>query len=217
MLQIACSPPGRTIASSFHATLVLSLPCVPLSHANMSHSPSSVASREDKDCCIQPRKKAKVETSSNFGEQTAPMVVDLAGTQPDVILEVGRDGRRLHVSSMFLTKGPAFFKAMLGGHFKESQNLSTTNPALASLPEDDPDAVEFICRVLHHSPSSSSRQKTASYIADIAVPRRQIRSCQDLRACVCRTIRRHLHRDTRARGYLLPDVLCQSNLFGQTL
>jgi hypothetical protein len=69
----------------------------------------------------------------------------------DVILVVGPDKRKLRVSSCLLAKTSKVFNTMFGPHYSEGQNLgdTSTGPKEVQLPEDDADAMEIICSLMH--------------------------------------------------------------------
>ena len=68
----------------------------------------------------------------------------------DVILVVGPTRRRLRVRSSSLRDVSDHFRAMFGPDFSEGQDLSADRPKEVSWPDDDADAVEVICNVIHH-------------------------------------------------------------------
>ncbi|KAK7544667.1 uncharacterized protein J3D65DRAFT_30831 [Phyllosticta citribraziliensis] len=67
----------------------------------------------------------------------------------DVIL-VLQDDSRLRVQASILRNASETFRAMLGPHFNEGQNLSCENPKRIPLPEDNPSAMKLLCAILHH-------------------------------------------------------------------
>lgn len=70
----------------------------------------------------------------------------------DILLTVGNT-LELRVSSVVLSLTSLVFKAMLGPNFVEGQSLrgsTSTTPHNIPLPEDDAQAVELLCRILHH-------------------------------------------------------------------
>jgi hypothetical protein len=70
----------------------------------------------------------------------------------NIILVVGPEqNNRLRVSSLFLSVASPVFKAMFAPNkFLEGRNLDTSNPKEISLPDDDPEAIEVLCRFIHH-------------------------------------------------------------------
>lgn len=57
----------------------------------------------------------------------------------------------IRVCSKFMTMCSPVFKTMLDGPFAEGKlPLDTTNPATLELPEDDPESMVEVCRILHH-------------------------------------------------------------------
>lgn len=75
---------------------------------------------------------------------------ELLAPDGDVILVVGSTAKRFRVSSEILTAASPVFKTMLGPNFREGQQpRSSTEPVEVSLPEDDPGAMQGLCRLLH--------------------------------------------------------------------
>ncbi|CAO2658413.1 Nn.00g061360.m01.CDS01 [Neocucurbitaria sp. VM-36] len=68
----------------------------------------------------------------------------------DVILVVGANHRRLRIRSSSLINVSDHFRAMFGPDFSEGQDLSADRPKEVPWPDDDADAVEVICNVIHH-------------------------------------------------------------------
>lgn len=70
----------------------------------------------------------------------------------DLVLAVG-GLLELRVSSVVLKISSPVFKAMLGPRFAEGQALKSSSilalPTIA-LPDDHPEAIETLCRILHH-------------------------------------------------------------------
>ncbi|KAK6376222.1 hypothetical protein LTS17_007473 [Exophiala oligosperma] len=66
----------------------------------------------------------------------------------------------MRVSSKILILSSPVFKAMLTGPFREGQLiLSNDDPPILDLPEDDPQAMELMFRILHHDPTVHDYQK----------------------------------------------------------
>ncbi|KAK4496044.1 hypothetical protein PRZ48_013313 [Zasmidium cellare] len=78
--------------------------------------------------------------------------IDKVSQNGDVVFEAGEPGqqRRILVSSAILTMASTAFAALLGPHFREGQQLGTSqSPVTIPLPEDDPDAMLDLFRLLH--------------------------------------------------------------------
>jgi hypothetical protein len=76
-------------------------------------------------------------------------VIDKRG---DVILHVGEgneDAVSLLVSSHVLSLASSVFEAMFEGRFAEGQNLSTTSPPTIPFPDDDPEYMAILCKLVH--------------------------------------------------------------------
>ena len=67
------------------------------------------------------------------------------------MLLVGEEAkqRRLQVSSFMLRAASKTFNVMFGPDFQEGRELSFTRPKDVMLPDDDPEAIELICRIVH--------------------------------------------------------------------
>ncbi|KAK4496045.1 hypothetical protein PRZ48_013314 [Zasmidium cellare] len=84
-----------------------------------------------------------------------PDTLDKISKNGDVIFEVGEEAtprRRILVSSAILSNASTAFAALLGPHFREGQLLasaSTNGPVTIPLPEDEPQAMSDLLRLLH--------------------------------------------------------------------
>lgn len=88
----------------------------------------------------------------------------------DVVLKVGQgnDVVRIRVDSYILRFASRSFKAMLGPNFADGKNLSYDNPKEIALTDDDPEAIQAICQVLHlknHSVVKNLESRTILKIA----------------------------------------------------
>ncbi|OQV03776.1 BTB/POZ domain-containing protein [Cladophialophora immunda] len=80
--------------------------------------------------------------SSNDGPEAATQEV-VENEQPSTL--------RIRVCSKFMTMCSPVFKAMLNGSFREGQvPLSSLEPPTLELPEDDPQSMVELCKILHH-------------------------------------------------------------------
>lgn len=98
----------------------------------------------------RPSKIHKMKTRA-VAKKTINLVVDATG---DVYLAPGKtsgDPVQILVSSDFMSRGSPIFKRMLTGDFSESSQVSKKNPGLISLPEDSPEAVILLAKVLHQA------------------------------------------------------------------
>lgn len=70
----------------------------------------------------------------------------------DVILLVGgtENPQSIRASSKILSLASPVFAAMLGPNFLEGSKLSTAQPYRLHLPEDDAEAIVWLCLVLHY-------------------------------------------------------------------
>lgn len=76
---------------------------------------------------------------------------DMIAPDVDVTFVVGEGKKRVRVNSAVMKNASPVFAVMLGPNFKEGHALSTGDCASVDipLPEDDPVAFGWICRVLH--------------------------------------------------------------------
>lgn len=83
------------------------------------------------------------------GPSSAPLVA--IADDGNVILVVGPDERRLRVSSASLANASKVFSRMFGPHFSEGNSLDDvgSGPKEVHMPEDDADAMEIICSMMH--------------------------------------------------------------------
>lgn len=78
-------------------------------------------------------------------------IMDIADPDGDVILLVGTENSKsIRASSKVLTLASPVFAAMLGPNFSEGSKLSTAQPYELHLPEDDPEAIIWLCLILHY-------------------------------------------------------------------
>jgi len=86
----------------------------------------------------------------------------------DIVLVVGNPQRRYLVSSHFLIHGSPVFRAMLGPHFAEGQNLSSSDPKEVAL-EDDADYMEWLCAILHFKNNDVPAELSPAQVLAFAV------------------------------------------------
>lgn len=88
----------------------------------------------------------------------------------DVILIIGPEEVKLRVHSLFMKATSKPFSAMLGPNWKEGHSmLNQAGPVEISLPEDNADALEVICAVIHHQNNKVSQTLSACDILGVAV------------------------------------------------
>jgi len=75
-------------------------------------------------------------------------VMEIA-TNGNIILAVGPHKRRIQVCSSVLKNASKYFSNMFGPHFSEGQDLRANSPKEISMPDDDANALEIICNILH--------------------------------------------------------------------
>lgn len=89
----------------------------------------------------------------------------------DVILCVGKDDERvkLLVSASLMSFASSVFEVMFDGRFFEGQGLSPANPREVSLPDDDPQSMSLLCRIIHMQTADIPPQLEVVALADFAV------------------------------------------------
>ncbi|CZT16205.1 uncharacterized protein RCC_02047 [Ramularia collo-cygni] len=88
---------------------------------------------------------------------------------PPILLMLHRI--RLRTSSHVLQLGSSVFRAMFGPHFKEGKALAENGTVEISLPEDDPQAMITMCKVMHISPDIMAKvpnYKELEHLAELA-------------------------------------------------
>ena len=87
----------------------------------------------------------------------------------DVVLAVGHQKQRLRVQSHILKYASKVFAVMLSPAWQEGQVLLETKSLELPLEDDDPDAMEIICRVIHHSNEPETEHPTPEMVLQLAV------------------------------------------------
>lgn len=75
---------------------------------------------------------------------------------------------RIRTSSHILKLSSSTFRAMLGPHFKEGKSLGEYGSVEIELPEDDPQTMTTMCKVMHHNPDIMHEPTTALDLANLA-------------------------------------------------
>ncbi|KAF2807528.1 uncharacterized protein BDZ99DRAFT_392986 [Mytilinidion resinicola] len=86
--------------------------------------------------------------ATDNSDQSSTSVAEIA-TNGNVILVVGPHQRRIQVCSSVLKNASKYFNAMFGPHFSEGQDLRGDSPKEISMPDDDANALEILCNILH--------------------------------------------------------------------
>ena len=81
-------------------------------------------------------------------EQPSTSVVEIA-INGNVILLVGPDKKQLQVCSSVLSNASKYFRNMFGPHFSEGQDLKADCLKEISMLDDDSNALEIVCNILH--------------------------------------------------------------------
>ncbi|KAK0118388.1 hypothetical protein ONS95_012677 [Cadophora gregata] len=96
-------------------------------------------------------------------------VVDIAANG-DVILVVGPEMVKLRVLSLILKAASKPFSAMFGPDWNEGHDiLGRDEPVEVLLPEDNADALNVICAVLHHQNNEVPETLAAGDVLRVAV------------------------------------------------
>lgn len=93
---------------------------------------------------------------------------DIAPTG-DIILVVGEEETRLRVHSLCMRTASTVFDAMFGPHFWEGQPSDGGSPKEIPVPDDDANAMIFICNVIHHRNDVLPDVLQPAELADIAL------------------------------------------------
>jgi hypothetical protein len=109
-----------------------------------------------------------LETAAETSTKEQDRVADIT-SDGDLVLIVGEEKVRLRVYSQCLRSASKVFGAMFGPNWSEGQKLSTQSPGEVSLPEDDADAMQIICCILHHRHDLVPDNLTAKLVLRIAV------------------------------------------------
>lgn len=96
-----------------------------------------------------------------------PVVIDPNG---DLILVIGTSKTiSLRVQSKILSLASKVFLTMFSLPFKEGTGLaSSVEPYSVSLPEDDPDAMTILCKLLHFQFSSFTQTPSSTQLRELA-------------------------------------------------
>ncbi|KAM0721316.1 hypothetical protein Q7P37_003020 [Cladosporium fusiforme] len=96
----------------------------------------------------------------------------------------GKAIKRFSVSADILSLASPYFDRLFHGHMTEARDLSKLGSVSIDLNEDDPQAVEFILRVLHHKVPDSLATLDLQLIASIALGADKYDTCTILRPWV---------------------------------
>ncbi|KAK7178318.1 hypothetical protein PSPO01_15627 [Paraphaeosphaeria sporulosa] len=90
-------------------------------------------------------------------------------TNSDVILVAGPHKRRIQVCSFVLKNASKYFSNMFGPNFSEGQGLRVNRLKEILMPEDDANALEIICNILHLRNDVVPEALTPIEVLEIAV------------------------------------------------
>lgn len=107
---------------------------------------------------------------ANFNvEDATPPTLPHVVPDGDVILVLGSDRVHLRVASRCLRSASTVFDAMFGPDWSEGQNLSSESPKHIYLDEDDPEAMNTACLVLHRSNNATPRLPKPWGVLQVAI------------------------------------------------
>ena len=86
-----------------------------------------------------------------------------------MILVVGEVEDRLRVHSLCMRTASTVFDAMFGPHFLEGQPSTDSSPKEILMPDDDTNAMVFICNVIHHRNDNLPDVLQPADLADVAL------------------------------------------------
>jgi hypothetical protein len=70
-------------------------------------------------------------------------------TNGDLVFVVGPHSKKMQVSSFILKNASPYFRAMFGSHFAEGKDLKSDDPKEILMPDDNANALEVICNIIH--------------------------------------------------------------------
>lgn len=98
-----------------------------------------------------------------------PNSVTEIATDGNVIFVVGPHKKRLQVSSFILQNASKYFRNMFGPNFSEGQGLTADIRKEILMPGDDANALEIICKILHHRNDAISESLNPAEVLEIAL------------------------------------------------
>jgi hypothetical protein len=87
----------------------------------------------------------------------------------DIVLVVGPRNVRLRIQSQVLRYASKVFGAMFGPTWSKGQGLSKESPREVRLVEDDADALQIICCVIHHRNNNVPQSLIPKEVLQIAI------------------------------------------------
>jgi hypothetical protein len=90
-------------------------------------------------------------------------------TNGDVVLVAGPHGKKIQVSSSALRTASTYFGAMFGPRFAEGQGLNSNGPKEILMPDDNANAVEVICNIMHFRNEAIPQSLSPTEVFEIAV------------------------------------------------
>jgi hypothetical protein len=88
---------------------------------------------------------------------------------PDVALIVGPEKKKLLVSSAVLANASKYFTNLFGPNFREGQDIGKDTIKEISMPEDDAEALEILCNILHLQNSKVPRDLAPALVLRVAI------------------------------------------------
>ena len=101
-------------------------------------------------------------------KQPSTSVVEIA-KDGNVILLVGPDKKQLQVCSSVLSNASKYFKNMFGPHFSEGQDLRADGLKEVSMPDDDSNALEIVCNIIHLRNDAVPETLSPTEVLNVAV------------------------------------------------
>jgi hypothetical protein len=90
-------------------------------------------------------------------------------TNGDVVFVVGPHSKKIRVCSIILKNASIYFRAMFGPHFAEGKDLKSNNPKEILMPDDNANALEVICNVIHLRNDAVPQSLSPNEIFEVAV------------------------------------------------
>lgn len=108
---------------------------------------------------LTPRDQSSITASLEIGRE----ILDPDG---DVVIQIGT--REFLVSSKILILASSVFKAMLKSRFREGIPRSAQDPLYLPLPDDDPEALNLIVKILHFLANAEDESPTVDQLFTLA-------------------------------------------------
>ena len=108
-------------------------------------------------------------SQSSSPQPVTPTTLQLS-KRGDVLLKLGAHGEtRLLVSTAHMSEASSVFAAMFDGRFLEGQSSTTDAQREVLLPDDDPESMTILCKIVHFQADDVLESVTLDALADFAI------------------------------------------------